>query len=94
MEEVGVDEESVEVQEWIKAVVQDVQEGRHGPFAIATAEGIDGSITFSLEQPVWEEHDHPEPGHCVFLTDIRRKEAGWRAHRAKYLRPGHLRKVN
>lgn len=46
--------------EEIRAVVQKVVSGGdHGPFAVATSESIDGSITFSLEPTVWQEDEWP-----------------------------------
>ena len=72
----------------IKAVVQDViQKGKHGPYAVASTEGVKGTITFSLTEPVWKEKDWPEPGHQVVLADLRKKSAGWRAQEGRFLRP-------
>ncbi len=71
-----------------KAVVQKVIEGGpHGPYAVATSEKIDGSVTFSLEPAVWTENDYPQEGFRVILSDIRSKRAGWRAHNARFERP-------
>ncbi len=65
--------------------------GPHGPYAVATSDkpgfGREESITFSLSPDVWEEPAFPEPGNMVLLSDIRRKWKGWRAHRARFLRP-------
>lgn len=71
-------------------VVQGFEQGDHGRFAICTSddEDIEGSITFSLEKPVWTEDDPPERGSEVYLWDLRKKRAGWRAHRARFRRPG------
>jgi hypothetical protein len=64
----------------LKAVVQSiVPKGKHGPFAIATFEGLKGSVTFSLEPTVWKEAEWPEEGMYVFLANLRQKRAGWRA---------------
>jgi len=65
----------------VKAVVQKVvTDGRHGPYAVATADGIaDGSITFSLKRNVWPDKDVPEKGMIVVLSHLRKKQAGWRA---------------
>jgi hypothetical protein len=74
--------------EEIKAVVQKaVSEGNHGPFAVATSENIDGSITFALKPTVWQEDEWPEPGMIVILGKLRKKRAGWRAMKARFLRP-------
>jgi hypothetical protein len=72
----------------IKAVVQKViQEGKHGPFAVATSAQLEGSVTFSLEPAVWEENERPEEGMAVFLGKIRQKRAGWRAEQGRFWKP-------
>jgi hypothetical protein len=71
----------------VVAVVQTVLRDSDGAFAIACASNIIGSITFSLEHPVWHEQDKPERGSKVLLGDLRRKRVGWRAHYACFLRP-------
>ena len=64
----------------MKAIVQKViPRGNHGPFAIASSEKIDSSITFSLEPTVWKEDEWPEEGTVVLLGKLRKKRAGWRA---------------
>lgn len=69
------------------AIIQSViPNGKHGPYAVATAEGVEGSITFSLSSPVWTENDQPEPGTRVILDNLRQKSAGWRALSARYVR--------
>ena len=74
----------------IKAVVQAIEpNGKHGPYAITTTnnKNIDGSITFLLEPPIWQEEEWPEPGEIVLLDKVRKKSAGWRAREARYLQP-------
>lgn len=75
---------------WIRAVVHSVRDGPHGPYAIATADGIEGSVTFLLQPPVWREKTRPEGGVHVLLKDIHLKNAGWRAGRGKYFRLGDV----
>ncbi len=75
---------------WIRAVVHAVRDGPHGPFAIATTDGIEGSVTFSLKPPVWKERTRPERGVHVLLKDIQFKRAGWRAERGRFLRPSDV----
>lgn len=71
----------------IKAVVQSVvPDGKHGAYAVATSENIDGSITFSLKPPIWNE-EAPESGEVVLLDKVRKKQAGWKANEVRYLRP-------
>jgi hypothetical protein len=70
-----------------KAVVEKVVHGRHGQYAVATCEAFEGSVTFGLTSPVWNETDHPEPGTFVILTDIRKKRAGWRANSGRFFQP-------
>lgn len=60
--------------------------GRHGAYAVATCKGV-GSITFSLDPPVWQEKDRPEPGMYVMLYELRRKRAGWRAQHGRFVKP-------
>jgi hypothetical protein len=70
-----------------RGVVQKISPfGRHGPYAIATIEGL-GSVTFSLERGVWDEDDEPKPGEIVILSKLREKRAGWRAMQARYAKP-------
>ena len=73
----------------IKAVVQKiVLEGKHGPFAVATSDQIEGSsVTFSLEPTVWMEDEWPEEGMIVLLEDLRQKRAGWRAKKGRFFKP-------
>jgi len=72
----------------IKAVVQKViREGKHGPFAVATSDQLEGSVTFSLEPTVWKEKEWPEEGMMVYLGELRRKRAGWRAKNGRFWKP-------
>jgi len=71
--------------EHIKAIVQNViPDGKHGPYVVATGEGIGNSITFSLAPAVWQEETEPEPGMIIHLSEIRQKRAGWRANKARF----------
>jgi len=70
----------------VRGVIQKVDSGKHGPYAIATVQGL-GSVTFSLEKSVWDEEDAPEPGEIVVLSKLREKRAGWRAMQARYAKP-------
>ncbi len=71
----------------IQAVVQMVLEGDHGPYAVATADGFEGSITFSLDSSVWQEAIRPGRGTHVILSNLERKQAGWRANKVRLLQP-------
>lgn len=72
----------------INAIVQKlIMDGEHGPYAVATNESLNGSVTFSLEPTVWKEKDYPEPGSVVYLTKIMKKRAGWRAKEGRYWTP-------
>lgn len=72
----------------IKAVVQKVVPGgKHGPFAVATSEGLGGSVTFSLEPTIWQEKEWPEEGMYVLLGKLRQKRAGWRAKTGRFFKP-------
>ena len=72
----------------IKAVVQKViREGKHGPFAVATSNQLEGSVTLSLEPTVWMEKEWPEEGMIVFLGELRQKRAGWRAKHGRFWKP-------
>lgn len=74
--------------ETIKAIIQKViPDGKHGPFAVATADQLDGSVTFSLEPTVWIEADWPEQGMVVVLGKLRQKRAGWRAKEGRFFKP-------
>lgn len=74
--------------ETVTAVVERlVLNGKHGPYAVASAKGIQGAITFSLEPSVWHEQSNPELGTLVILSDLRLKRAGWRAYSGRFVRP-------
>ncbi|HEY4476778.1 MAG TPA: hypothetical protein VJB69_02280 [Candidatus Paceibacterota bacterium] len=66
-----------------------VDDGKHGPYAVAFVEEI-GMVTFSLKSRTWEEGATPDPGSYVVLSGIRRKRAGWRAEGARYLVPSDV----
>jgi len=86
---------SLDKAQFVKAVVQKVfSKGNHGPYAVATAQGIDGSITFSLGEGVWSEADWPEPGEYVLLNKFRKKRAGWRAMKARFYKPMDEQRAN
>lgn len=59
------------------------------PYAVAKADGIPEPVTFSLDpdHQVWEEKEFPTAGTRVMLSDIRKNDKGWRAHKARFLRP-------
>lgn len=78
----------------IEAVVQKLMDGRHGPYAVATADGFDGSITFALTEDVWTEDNRPEPGVYVLLSDLQKKRGGWRAKKGRFLTPADTTKTN
>ncbi len=70
-----------------RAIVEKViATGRHGPYAVAKSDEF-GSITFSLDKPVWQEDDWPEPGTFVALAKLREKRAGWRAQQGRFWEP-------
>ena len=70
-----------------EAVVEKIiRGGKHGPYAVARTEEI-GSITFSLDDNVWQEKDWPEPGMYVMLSQVRKKRAGWRAQHGRFIEP-------
>lgn len=59
------------------------------PYAVAIADGIPNSVTFSINpiHQVWEDRETPRAGTIVLLSDIRKNDKGWRAHKARFLRP-------
>lgn len=67
-----------------------VPEGKHGPYAAATVDGLEGSVTFSLNKDVWREESHPTCGTHVVLSGIHWKNNGWRAAEARFFRPEDL----
>lgn len=77
-----------ESEDQYRAVVQRVvRGGQHGPYAVCTSEELEGSVTVSLESPVWEDEVLPERGMYVVLSQIRRKRAGWRAFKGRLVNP-------
>ena len=82
--------------EVVIATVESIIYGRT-PYAVATARGVSGTITFSLSRSfgVWKDEPWPKPGIQVVLGDLRKKQvknpskkSGWRAYKARFLRPG------
>lgn len=72
----------------IKAIIQKiVTAGKHGPYAVATNDDLEGSITISLEPNIWKEKDWPERGNIVRLSSITQKRAGWRAKEGRFWNP-------
>lgn len=74
-------------EQYIAVVQRVVRDGKHGSYAVATSDQIEGSITFSLSSDVWKEKDEPQAGFEVVLRDVRSKRAGWRAHYVRFVRP-------
>jgi hypothetical protein len=64
-----------------------IRGGRHGPYAVGTSTELTGSVTFSLDPPVWNEGEYPERGTYVVLSNLQKKRAGWRAQHGRFLRP-------
>lgn len=69
------------------ATVQKIVPGGRGTYVVTTSTNLNGSITFSLKKPVWGESTHPEAGSIVILEDVRKQRQGWRAYRARFVRP-------
>lgn len=69
------------------AIVQKVCEGHKGKYAITTLKkstpGIKGSVTFLLRKPIWNESYIPESGVFVMLSNLCKKQNGWRAMKAR-----------
>jgi len=79
----------------LEATVQKiVPTGRHGSYAVAGTNLVKGSITFSLGGGVWQEESWPESGSIVVLSQLVKKEAGWRAMRGRFLKPSDEAKSN
>jgi hypothetical protein len=76
-----------ESQPTYQAIVEKViRRGKHGPYAVASSTEL-GSVTFSLDPPVWNEEAYPDRGTYVVLSNIQKKRAGWRARHGRFLRP-------
>jgi len=61
----------------ISAVVEQVLEGRYGPFAIAVSDQLYGQITFSLRPGIWKEAEYPKKDSAVSVTIIGRSMNHW-----------------
>ena len=72
-----------------RAIVHDIVDGKHGQYAVATSDEIDGVVTFSLTPDVWKEAVLPQRGIEVVLSDVVKKRAGWRALKAAFVRPAN-----
>lgn len=71
-----------------ECIVSGVLDGKHGPYAVATCDEIEGgTITFSCKEPVWTEKHQPKPGDVVLLFDVYRRRGGWCARNARLKRP-------
>ncbi len=73
--------------EYVAVVGSIVAHGKHGAYAVSHCKQVDGAVTFGLNTPVWMECDWPEPGMEVLVTELRKKRAGWRAMKARYVQP-------
>ena len=72
----------------MKAIVRSlVKKAKNGPYAIAKAKSVEGSITFALNSSVWAEKLLPEPGAAVCLNELEQRRAGWRAKSARFWQP-------
>lgn len=76
----------MESKSYTVVVQKTIRNGKHGPYAVASSDEL-GSITFSLDPPVWQEEDWPEGGSVVVLSRVSKKRAGWRANRGRFLQP-------
>lgn len=72
--------------EYLAVVDKIINNGKHGPYAVARCDQFE-SITFSLDQKVWQEENWPEPGTCVILSQVIKKRAGWRANHGRLVSP-------
>ena len=73
--------------DWYRAVVEKIiPNGQHGPYAVARSDEL-GSITFSLDNSVWQEQGLPESGTYVVLSQMRKVRAGWRANSGRFMKP-------
>lgn len=65
--------------------------GKHGPYAVAK-DPLLGSVTFSLlpGKGIWREDHLPEEGSEVILENFEKKRYGWRAMKARFVRPQDL----
>lgn len=71
-----------------RAIVERVVlRGRHGPYVVASSDDLEGSVTVSLESPVWQDSVVPERGMYLILSQVRKKRAGWRAFRGRLVQP-------
>ena len=67
-------------------VVRVVRNGKR-PYVICNSEEIQGeSVTFGLNEEVWQENKQPAADDEVMLTELVRGKGGWRAMRARLLR--------
>jgi hypothetical protein len=76
------------MQQEYEAVVQSVVNGFHGPYAIVSVISgeFEGSVTFGLQPPIWNESRPPSGGEFVVISDLSEKRNGWRANRAWFSR--------
>jgi hypothetical protein len=79
--------ESTKCSLWLARVI-DLQDGKHGPYAVSilSYKGQEFSVTFSLNNDVWNQDTLPERGTIVILHNPTLKRAGWRASSARFYR--------
>ena len=53
--------------------------GPKGPYFVAVAKGIQGSVTCSYGPDAWRESREPKPGDVVILSDVTKVGDGLRA---------------
>lgn len=75
-----------ENREYVVVVEKIINDGKHGPYAVARCDDL-GAVTFSLGKDVWDEERNPERGIFVVVSDVIKKRAGWRAMSARFVRP-------
>lgn len=63
--------------------------GKHGTYYVARCEELDAWVTY--DATAWDEDREPQPGDIVVLEDLTMKRQGWRANKARFLRPEDLR---
>lgn len=63
-----------------------VQPLKKVPYAVVEIESL-GKVTFSMVTPVWEEDIPLKKGQFVVLSELVKYATGWRAHKARFMRP-------
>lgn len=71
--------------EWVRVIVEKIvpSKGSRSSYAVCRRDSEENTITFTLDDCVWNEQDDPIPGEVAYLSDVREMGKGLRALKAR-----------